>query len=125
MNKFTSSIIISEYLRKMAILAVYPWGTSISLSEKMFPLPNKLVKYLLKSTIGKLIEEDFDWDAVEIQLLNGTSILNDLHLNKQVSFLLTSSFCKMLKEILVSKTAKSRSFLSPFLTRHSSKNPAQ
>jgi hypothetical protein len=47
--------------------------------------PTKLVKYLLKSTIGKLIEADFDWDAVEIQLLNGTAILIDLALNKQVT----------------------------------------
>jgi N-terminal region of Chorein or VPS13 len=78
----------SDLIKRSAVNDVTP-NQPWLVRKKMFPLPNKLVKYLLKSTIGKLIESDFDWDAVEIQLLNGTAILTDLALNKQVMQRLT------------------------------------
>ncbi len=50
----------------------------------MFPSPNKLAKYLLKSTLGKLFKDDFDWDQVDVGLINGTATLLDIELNQQV-----------------------------------------
>ncbi|KAJ3361375.1 hypothetical protein HDU91_003962, partial [Kappamyces sp. JEL0680] len=61
--------------------------------------PIKLAKYLIKTTIGKLIQDDFDWEQVEVQLLQGnvtaliqgTAILSNLQLNKSLLASLGSS----------------------------------
>lgn len=81
---------------------VFPWNIAKSAEEAFSRWAVKrVVKFLLKKKLGKLILGDIDLDQLDIQLRDGSIQLSDLainvdYFNDKVFFLLPHLFFQMM-----------------------------